>query len=141
LGILGISGYTKLSPLTFCPDCATAKYIVANINRRSTCDHDPPHSFHTLALDMWGPTSTPDTYGHRYVLGAVCYSSAAIVAVLLKIKSDAPSAWTDILASIASYGYKPTWVRIDNDSVLLSSSFTAICRSSNITVERTVPYI
>jgi hypothetical protein len=91
-------------------------------------------------LDIWGPTSSPDTSGNRYVLGAVCYTTAAIIAVLIKFKSDVPSAWTDILASIASFGYKPTRVRIDNDSVLLSSSFTAICRSSNITVERTVPY-
>jgi hypothetical protein len=126
LGILGISGYSKLSPLTLCPGCATAKSTVANINPRSTRDRDPPHPFHTLALDIWGPTSTPDTSGHRYVLGVVCYSTAAIVAVLLKFKSDAPSAWTDILASIATFGYRPTRVRIDNDSIRLSSSFTAI---------------
>jgi hypothetical protein len=91
-------------------------------------------------LDIWGPTSTPDLYGNRYVLGAVCYTTAAIIGVLLKHKSDAPSALQEILSSIASFGHHPRRLRIDNDTVLLSSTFTALCRSSNITIERTVPY-
>jgi len=33
LGIRGVSGFSKLSPLSFCPDCATAKSTMANINR------------------------------------------------------------------------------------------------------------
>jgi hypothetical protein len=107
LGILGVSGYSKLSPLSFCPDRATAKSTIANINRRSTLDRDPPYLFHTLALDIWSPTSTHDPYGYRSVLGIICYTNAAIVAVLLKVKSDAPSAWTDIISSIAFFGYKP----------------------------------
>jgi hypothetical protein len=72
LDILGISGYSKLYPLSFCPDYATAKATIANINRRSTRDRDPPHPFHTVALNIWGPTSTPDISGDRYVLDAVC---------------------------------------------------------------------
>jgi len=126
--------------MSFCPNCATAKSKVANINRRSTRDRDPPHPFHTFALDIWGPTSTPDLSRNRYVLGAVCYTTASIVAALLRFKSDTPSAWTVILDIIASLGYKPTRVRIDNDSVPLNASFAAICRSSYITVERIVPY-
>ena len=140
LGVPGVLGFSKLSPMSFCPDCATAKSTVAAINRRSTRDRDPPHPFHSLALDIWGPVSTPDLSGNRYVLGAVCYTTSAIVGVLLKHKSDAPSAWTEILASIVSLGHKPCRIRIDNDTVLLSASFTAICRSSDITIERTVPY-
>ncbi len=91
LGVPGVSGFSILAPMSFCPDCTTAKSTVANINRRSTRDRDPPHAFHSLALDIWGPTSTPDLYGNRYVLGAVCYATSAIVGVLLKHKSDAPS--------------------------------------------------
>jgi hypothetical protein len=126
--------------MSFCLDCATAKSIVANINKRSTRDRDPPHPFHTLVLDIWGPTFTPDLYGNRYVLGSVYYTISSIVDDLLKFMSNTPSAWTDILDFIASLGYKPTRVRIGNDSVLINASFTAICRSSHITVERTVPY-
>ena len=56
------------------------------------------------------------------------------------LKSDTPLAWNNILNSIASLGYKPTRDRIDNESILLSASFTAIYRSSHIIVERTMPY-
>ncbi len=60
--------------------------------------------------------------------------------VLLQRKSDAPSALTEIIATISSFGYQPSILRIDNDTVLLSAAFTAICRSSSITIQRTVPY-
>ena len=60
-------------------------------------DRDPPHPFHTKALDIWGPASTPDLSGNRYVLGAVCYTPTSIVIALLKFKSDIPLAWTEIL--------------------------------------------
>ena len=92
LGILGVSGLSKLSPMSFCPDCATAKSTIAIINRRSTRDRDPLHPFHTLALDIWGPTSTPDFSGNRYVLGAVRYTTPSIFVVPLKFKSDTPFA-------------------------------------------------
>ena len=50
LEIHGVSGFSKLSSMFFCPDCATAKSIVADLNRHSTCDRDPPRPFHTIAL-------------------------------------------------------------------------------------------
>ena len=126
--------------MSSCRDYATAKSTVAPINRRSTRDRDSPHAFHILALDILHPTSTPDLCGHRYVLGAVCYTSSAIIGVLLKHKSDAPSAWEEILSSIASLGHQPRRLLIDTDTVFLSSSFKAICQSANITIKRTVSY-
>ena len=140
LCIPGISGFSKLPSLSLCPDCATAKTTVANINRRSTRDRDPPHPFITMALDFWGPTSTPDTSGNRYSLGVVCYTTTVIVNVLLQRKSDAPYAFAEILAIISFFGYRPSILRIDNDTVLLSSAFIAISRSLSITVQRTFPY-
>jgi hypothetical protein len=84
LGVPGVYGFSKLAPMSFCPYNATAKSTVAPINRRSTRDRDPPHAFHSLALDIWGRTSTLDLSGNRYVLGAVCYTTSAIIGVLLK---------------------------------------------------------
>jgi hypothetical protein len=45
------------------------------------------------------------------------------------------------LATISFFGHQPSsTLRIDTDSVLLSATFTAICRSSSITIQRTVSY-
>ncbi len=54
LGILGVSGFSKLPPLSFCSQCATAKSTIADINRRSTRDRDPPHPFPHLSLGHLG---------------------------------------------------------------------------------------
>jgi len=134
LGIHGVSGFSKLPPLSLCSPCATAKSTVADSIRRSARDRDPPHPFPTLALDICDPTSTLDTFGNRYVLGVVCYTTVAIVVVHLQRKSDAPSTFTEIVATISSFGYYPSTLRIDNDSALISSTSTVICRSSSITV-------
>jgi hypothetical protein len=106
--------------MSFCPDCAIAKSTVADISRRSNRNHDPPQPFHSRALDIWGPTSVPDILGNRYVFGDVYYSITSIVAVLLPRKSDAPSAFVEILATISSFDHKPSRIRIDNDSVFFS---------------------
>ena len=95
LGIFGIPIFSKLSPMSVCPDCTTIKSTVANINRRPTRDRDPHHLSHILTLDIWGPTCTPDLYGNRYVLGAICNTAASIVVVLLEFKSDTPVASMD----------------------------------------------
>jgi hypothetical protein len=93
--------------MLFCPDCSTAKSTVSPINRRSTRDRDPLHAFHNLALDIWGHASTHVLFGNRFVLGTVCYTTSTITGVLLKHKSDATSAWEEILSSIASLGHQP----------------------------------
>jgi hypothetical protein len=120
----------------FCSDCATSKSTNADVNRRSTRDRDPPHPFHTFALDIWGPTSTPDLSSNRYVL-AVYYNTAALVGILLTHKSDASSDLCDILAVIISFGHdNPRRTCIDNDYGFLSAAFANICRSASITIEK-----
>ena len=37
-------------------------------------------------------------------------------------------------------GYCIRKIRVDNDSVLLSSAFRAVCEEHNIAIERTAPY-
>ena len=78
-------------------------------------------------MDIWGPTFTPDLSGNRYVIGAACYTASEIVGDLLQHNSDAPSAWTEIFAFVASFGHnKPRRIRIDDETVLLSSAFKTI---------------
>ncbi len=64
---------------------------------------------------------------HLYALGVVCYITVDIVGILLTHKSNALSEFSDILAAIAFFGHdKPRRIRIDNDSVFLSTAFTNI---------------
>ena len=115
-GISGIS--TKLSPVCLCPDCATAKSTVADINPISLT------RFPLLPyLDIWGPTSTPELSGNRYVI----YTTSAIVGVLSpQAQVISPNAWTSILISISSFGHKPhrTWIASGNN--LIKSFFKSI---------------
>jgi hypothetical protein len=91
-------------------------------------------------LDIRGPNSTPDLFDNRYVLGIVCYDTSTIVGVLTHHNSDALRGLADILASIASFGHKPSRIRIDNDFVFLNAAFTSICRSIAITIEHSMTY-
>jgi hypothetical protein len=58
----------------------------------------------------------------------------------MKHKSDAPIIRKSMIATVKSTGQFFRRIRIDNDTVLLSTEFTAIYHSEGIAVERTVPY-
>jgi len=133
LGIIGGASFSKLPPMFFCPDFATAKFTVADISRRSTRYRDPPHPFHTLAHDIQDPTSPPYIFGNRCALGADCYSIASVVVVLLHRKSHAPSVLTDIFATISSYGYKSSRIRIDNYPVIVNLEKTIVMKITTST--------
>jgi len=81
----------------------------------------PPTPFHTVALDIWGPMSTPDIGGNRWVLGGVCYKTSLIFGNLMKFKSDATITWKSIIAKVKSMGHSISRLRIDNDTVFLCS--------------------
>jgi hypothetical protein len=140
LEIDGIWGYARLPPLSFCPDCAVGKSRVSNINRTSTRGIVPPAPFHTVALDIWGPMSTPDIEGNKWFLGAVCYKTSTVFGNLMKNKSDATDVWGAMIQSVKTKAYTICRVRIDNDSVFLCKEFTDLCSTETIAVERTVPY-
>jgi hypothetical protein len=140
LGIDGIWGYSKLPPFKFCTHCAIGKSKVANINRESTRDSDPPSPFHTIALDIWGPMSTEDLGGNRWFLGGVCFKTSTVIGNVMRRKSDASFTWKMMIASVKSLGHSISRVRIDNDSVFLSKEFSSVCLAEGIAVERTVPY-
>jgi hypothetical protein len=91
LGIRGASRFSKLHGIHLCPSCAIGKSKVADINRKSTRDSDPSSPFHTVALDIWGPMSTPDLTGHRWALGAACYKTSTTLCSLMKSKTEAAS--------------------------------------------------
>ena len=105
LGIDGVWGFSMPPPLTICSECAVGKSKVHDINRKSTRDRDPPPPFHTLAIDIWGPMSTPDIGGSRWFLGAACYNISTIIGNLMKHKSDAPIVWKSMIASVQSTGH------------------------------------
>ena len=46
-------------------ECAVGKSKVHDINRKSTRDRDPLSPFHTLAIGIWEPMSTPDIVGNK----------------------------------------------------------------------------
>jgi hypothetical protein len=130
LGIKGVTGYSKLLAAHFCPSCAIGKSKVTDINRQSTRGNDPLAPFHTIALDIWGTMSSPDINGNnKWVLGAACYKTATILCALMKSKSDAPAAWKGFIETIKSMDFVLRRVRIDNDSVFLSSVFTQLCEN------------
>ena len=140
LGVRGALGFAKLPDMQLCPSCAIGKSRVADINRKSTRDNDPSESFHTVALDVWGPMSTPDPNGNRWALGASCYKTSSILCSLMKSKSEATDSWKGFIVTIKSLNFTVKRVRIDNDSVFLCAKFMQVCQDENIVVERTVPY-
>ena len=141
LRIPGISVTAASSPaIDFCQCCVMGKSTVANINRQSSRDHDPPVCFHSMAVDLWGPLPQKAIGGYLYVLGAICFRTNYHLAELLKPKSDAPTVWRRILLRIRALGYAVVSLRVDNDSVLLGRSFMAVCDEFGVSVERTAPY-
>jgi hypothetical protein len=126
-GVAGIWGYSLLPPVSFCTHCAIAKSKVPKINKDSTRENVPPSSFHSIALDIWGPMSTEDIEGNRWFLGGVCFKTSTVIGNVMKHKSDAPSTWKTMISSVKSLGYTISRLRIDNDIVFLSKEFTTVC--------------
>ena len=137
---MGCLGKPRLIGSTFCRSCAMAKSRVANINHQSTRESDPPSPFHTVAMDIWGPMSTPAIGGFRYVIGLTDFKTNCMLAELVHRKSSAPDVLLTFLQYIRSVGHKVHTLRIDNDTVFLSETFQNICRNENITIQRTAPY-
>jgi hypothetical protein len=100
-----------------------AKSSVANINRESTRDGDLDTCFHTLAIDIWEPVSTPLIGNFSYGFGAICYKYAYIMAQLIKTKSDSVIVSRSFLRKIRIFGYKVLVIRINNDYVFLRADF------------------
>ena len=97
--------------------------------------------FHTVALDIWGPISTPDIRGNRLILEGVCYKTPLIYGNLMKFKSNANLTWKSMIATVKSIRHSMSRVRIDNDTIFLCADFTTLCESEGIIAyERSVPY-
>ena len=114
LGVRGALGLAEPPGMGFCSSCAIGKSRVADINRKSTRDIDPSEPFHTVALDIWGPMSTPDLNGNRWALGAACYKTSSILGSLLKLKSESTSSWKGFIVTIKSLIFSVRRVSIDN---------------------------
>ena len=137
---MGCLGKPRIIGDTFCKPCAMAKSRVADINRQSTRESDPPTPFHTVAMDIWGPMSTPAIGGYRFVIGLTDFKTNGMLAELVHRKSAAPDTLMSFLHRIRDMGHKVHTLRIDNDSVFLSDVFQTICRTEAITIQRTAPY-
>ena len=137
---MGSLGKPRIIGDTFCKPCAMAKSRVANVNRESTRASDPPSPFHTVAMDIWGPMSTPAIGGYRFVIGLTDFKTNGMLAELVHRKSEAPDTLKSFLQHISDMGHTVHTLRIDNDSVFLSETFQNICRSENIRIQRTAPH-
>ncbi len=71
--------------------------------------------------------STEDIGGNRWFLGGVCFNTSTVIGNVMKYKSDAPSTWKTMIASVKSLGYKVSRLCVDTDSVFMSKEFTAVC--------------
>jgi len=134
LGIKGIPENYSRGMRNFCRSCVVSKSTTADINRDSTRDHDPESCFHTLVVDIYRPVRCPSIGSFSYVLGAVCFKSAFIMAELLKCKSDLVEVFRSFLNKIQLLGYKVRVLRINNDSVFLDSDFQSVCQDFDIVV-------
>ena len=120
LGIDGIWGYSLLPPFSFCTHCVIATSKVAKVNKESTRDKVPPSTFHIIAHDIWGPMSTEEIGGNKWFLEGSVLKPPHVIGNVMKHKSDAPSTWKSMIASVKSLGHTVSCQRIDNDSVFLS---------------------
>jgi hypothetical protein len=140
LGVRGALGFAKLPDMHLCPSCAIGKSRVADIDRKSTRDNDPSEEFHRVALDIWGPMSTPDLNENKWALGAAaCYKNTSVRCSLMKSKSEATDSWKGFIVTIKSFNFIVERIRIANDSVFLCAKFMHVCQDENIVVERAVP--
>jgi len=123
LGIKGIPvNYTHGSRV-LCRSCVVAKSTTYKINRGLTRIDDPDICFHTLAINIWGPINTPTFGNFSYVLDAICYKSAFIMAQLIKSKIDLLNVFRIFLRKIGLFGYRVHIIRIGNDSIFLGADF------------------
>ena len=137
---MGCLGKPRIIGDTFCRSCAISKSCTADINRQTTRSSDPPTPFHTVAMDIWGPMSTPAIGGYRYAIGLTDFMTNCLLVELVQHKSDAPDTLTGFLQRIKTLGHTVSILRIDNDSVFLSEAFQNICRQERLHVQRTAPY-
>jgi len=139
LGVRGALGFAKLPGMGVCPSYAIGKSRVDDINTKPTRDNDPPEPFHTVALDISGPMSTPGLNGNKWALGAACYKTSSILCSLMKSRSEATSSWKGFIVTINSLNFTARRVRIDNDSVFLCAKFMQVCQDESIVVKQTMP--
>jgi hypothetical protein len=104
LGVKGIPKNYSRGMRIFCRSCDVSKSTTVDINRESTRDHDPESCFHTLVVDIYRPVRCPSIGSFSYVLGAVCFKSAFIMAELLKCKSDSVKVFRSFLNKIQLLG-------------------------------------
>jgi len=140
LGIKGIPESYSRGPRNFCRSSVVSRSTKVDISRGSTRDRDPESCFHIMVVNIWGPVSCPSIGNFSYVLGAVCFKSAFIMAELLKCKFDSVKVFHTFLNKIQLLGYKVGVLRIDNDSVFLGSDFQSMCQEFDIVVKRSVTY-
>ena len=140
LGCNGIPTELAKTPISFCEQCHTCKSKVADINRDSDHCSDPEQPFESLAVDIWGPMKISAIGGYSWVLGAACFTTAYVLAGLMRTKDEAPAHFEAFLIKIRSLGFSVRTVRVDNDSVLLSDAFRATCTRWRINPDRTAPY-
>ena len=92
------------------------------------------------AVDLWGPMKVSAIGGYNWVLGTACFSSAYLMASLLRTKDESYVHLETFLCKVRSLGFSVKILRIDNDSVLLGNNFRTVCLKWGITVQRTAPY-
>ena len=78
--------------------------------------------------------STEDIGGNKWFVGGVCFKTSFVIGNVMKHKSDAPSTWKSMIASVKSLGHTVSRLRIDNDKVFVSKEFTEVCEAESITV-------
>ena len=100
LGIKGIPENYSRGLRDFCTSCVVSKSTKADINRCSTSDRDPESCFRTLVVDIWGQVSCPSIVNFSYVLVAICFKIAFIMAELLKCKYDLVKVFRSFLNKI-----------------------------------------
>ena len=97
-----------------------------------------PNLLQFLAFSILGPRPLPTSLIVVTYIRQCLVLHAVIVGVIVKHKSDDPSAWSKILTYISYSRHQIRRILIDNGTVLFSSSFKNICRSAGIIIERTV---
>ena len=137
-GVSGL-GYTAREVLGFCDSCAICKSQVRSIPR-SPAEYPDIEVFEVLGIDFEGPMGTKSLGGCLYGFAAVCFKSRFILYDSLQSKDDAPQSFLKMLAVVKAFRHIVRRVRIDNDSVLLGSSFQAVLVEHQISLELTAPY-
>ena len=123
LGVLGVPPNLHHQDLPFCEDCHLNKSTVSDIPRASCRSSDPLQPFEMVAVDLWGPMKVSAIGGYNWVLGTACFSSAYLMASLLRTKDESYVHFETFLCKVRSLGFSVKILRIDNDSVFLGNNF------------------